>query len=148
MFSRQQAQQHGRDVEQEKHLTKAINITAFERSIAQLITIHNLPHSLVEWPSFQSVLHSINYMASNILVASRKEVPKLIKHAYTEHKRCIKQRLASSLTKIHFSVDMWSSPSHTSYQAIVAHFVDATTRRLSKVLLALREHKGSHSGEA
>ncbi|TKA79579.1 hypothetical protein B0A49_08191 [Cryomyces minteri] len=78
IFGKQKAQQEGRSVEQEKHLTSAVNKEAFEKSIAQLITINNLPHSIIRWPAFQAVLHSINYMASDVLQYSRHTVPKLI----------------------------------------------------------------------
>ena len=42
---------------------------------------------------------------------------------------------------------MWTAPTKTGYQAIVAHFINADTKRISKALLALPEHKGSHRGE-
>lgn len=43
---------------------------------------------------------------------------------------------------------MWTSPSYTRYQAIVAYFINGVDKRLVKVLLTLQEHKGSHLGEA
>ncbi|OLL23796.1 putative AC transposase [Neolecta irregularis DAH-3] len=42
---------------------------------------------------------------------------------------------------------MWTAPTHTGYQAIVAHFVDSNKKKITKALLALPEHKGSHGGE-
>ncbi|CEJ95185.1 hypothetical protein VHEMI10682 [[Torrubiella] hemipterigena] len=50
--------------------------------------------------------------------------------------------------QIHFSIDIWSSPNHRSFLAIVAHFVNLEKRQLQKALLALRELEGAHSGEA
>ena len=41
---------------------------------------------------------------------------------------------------------MWTSPNHRSFQAIVAHFIEAETRQLRKALLALPELP-SHGGE-
>ena len=56
IFGTQAAQQEGRDIEQEKQLTHAINKEAFEKSIAQLITINSRLHSMIQWPAFQAVL--------------------------------------------------------------------------------------------
>jgi hypothetical protein len=64
------------------------------------------------------------------------------------HQGRIKKRLQDSLTWIHFSIDMWSSPGKTGVLAVVAHFIDKTSKKGEKVLLALRELAGSHSGEA
>jgi hypothetical protein len=57
-------------------------------------------------------------------------------------------RLKASPTQIHFSIDIWSSPNHHSFLAIVAHFIDLGSRQLRKALLALRELEGAHSGDA
>mgnify|MGYP006971582576 CR=1 FL=1 len=48
IFDRQKQRQEGRDFEQERHLKKAINQPAFEESLAQFITLHNLPHRIGE----------------------------------------------------------------------------------------------------
>jgi hypothetical protein len=43
---------------------------------------------------------------------------------YDEMKAEVKATLRQAEVKIHFSFDMWSSPSHHAYQAIVAHWLD------------------------
>ena len=60
--------------------------------------------------------------------------------------KILKLKLYCSLSKIHFLIDMWTSPNHHSLQAIVAYFIDAETRQLRKALLALPELP-SHGGE-
>jgi hypothetical protein len=42
---------------------------------------------------------------------------------------------------------MWTSPSKTGYQAIVAHWADEETRQAECALISLREFKGGHGGE-
>jgi hypothetical protein len=148
IFDQQRGKQEGRDIEQENHLKAAINKDAFDEALAQLITLHNLPFSCVEWPALHALVHSVNYMADKLCLASRGSIPQLIGKAYVEQKAIIRQRLHDSLSLIHFSIDMWTAPTHTGYQAIVAHFVDADARQISKALLALVEHKGSHGGES
>jgi hypothetical protein len=85
-------------------------------------------------------------MIMDVLAFSHSSVPKLIEKAYIAHKRTIKKKLHNSVTKIHFTIDMWTSHSHRAYQAIVAHFIDSSHVQ-RKALLALREHKGSNGGE-
>lgn len=150
IFDRQKQRQEGRDFEQERHLKKAINQPAFEESLAQFITLHNLPHRIVESVQLRALILSVNYMAEDVLVQSHSSVPKILYNAFLAHKQTVKQKLHASTSKIHFSIDMWSSPSKTGYQAIVAHFIDSTVSpaKLAKALLALKEHKGSHGGEA
>ena len=50
------------------------------------------------------------------------------------------RRLRNSLSKIHFSVDVWSSPTRTNPQAICCHFLDEKTRKVTKACLALANH--------
>lgn len=147
IFGQQISRQLGQDSEQEKHLQKAINQSAFQEALIQFISVNNLPHRIVESPELRALLLSLNWTASDVLVESHSSVPKLLYTAFMSHKRIVKQKLHGALSKIHFSIDMWSAPSKTGYQAIVAHFVDETWKPV-KTLLALREHKGSHGGEA
>lgn len=147
LIARQIGLQTGKDVEQERQLKAAIDQSAFEEALVQFITRHNLSHRIVESPELRVLLLSINYMASSVLPASHSSLPKLLQHTFTTHKRIVKDQLHGSRSKIHLSTDMWSAPSHTGYQAIVAHFITADGS-LSKALLALKEHKGSHTGEA
>ncbi|KJZ70117.1 hypothetical protein HIM_10487 [Hirsutella minnesotensis 3608] len=148
LFRKQLEKQEGRDVEQEKHLVAALDEDAYNRALINLIAAHSLPHNLVEWPEWYSLLRTVNYLAPNILKQSRTQVPKLLASRFAAHQKELALKLQSSLSQIHFSVDIWSSPNHHSFLAIVGHFVDRESRRLQKVLLALRELEGTHGGGA
>ena len=89
---------------------------------------------------------TVNYTAEEVIINAKSTVPKLIEQSYTVHRDILKSKLQSSLSKIHFSINMWTSPNHRSFQAIVAHFIEAETRQLRKALLALPELP-SHGGE-
>jgi hypothetical protein len=64
---------------------------------------------------------------------------------YDEMKAEVKATLRQAEIKIHFSFDMWSSPNHHAYQAIVAHWLDPQAR-LHTALLSLHRFLGSHTG--
>jgi hypothetical protein len=71
IFSKQSALAEGRDLDREKHLLTAINKPAFNNALIQLIASRNLPQSLPKWPKLYALLHSLNYMLTDILVQSR-----------------------------------------------------------------------------
>ncbi|KAG6990477.1 putative AC9 transposase [Fusarium oxysporum f. sp. conglutinans] len=88
-------------------------------------------------------------MARDVLLRSRRAVPKLLKKTFAQHKQGLVKKLHNSLSSmVHFTIDMWtSSEQKAAYQAIVVHFVDAETRGVAQALLSLREFKGSHNGK-
>ncbi|PNP73637.1 hypothetical protein FNYG_13019 [Fusarium nygamai] len=62
LFRLQAARQEGHDIEQEKHLLAAVDERLYNQALVNLLTAHNLPHSLVEWPEclLAIVAHFIN----------------------------------------------------------------------------------------
>ncbi len=87
-------------------------------------------------------------MAQATLKLARKDVPRLIESTYLLHRTELICKLKRSLSWLHFSIDMWTSPAKIGFQAIVVHWVDEDTRDLETALLSLKEFKGSHGGEA
>ena len=148
LFGKQKAREEGRNIEQEKYLKAAVNKKAYNEALIQLIARRGLPLSVPDWAELYTLIHSINYMAVDIVMQSRSLVPQQLDDSFHLHQSAIMKRLQASLSLIHFSIDLWSAPNHKSLQAIVAHFVDADTRKVQKALLSLRELSGTHSGEA
>src|SRR5579871_4934579 len=136
-----------RNLVEEQALQAAIKVPEFKEACARLIAIRNLPFSLLDWPEFWAVILSVNSMAKETLRLARQDVPKLIESTYNLHHKALFQKLQNSLSLVHYSVDMWTSPANTGFQAIVVHWVDAETRCVENVLLSLKEFKGSHGGE-
>ncbi|KAK2669160.1 hypothetical protein RAB80_014686, partial [Fusarium oxysporum f. sp. vasinfectum] len=149
LFGRQEERQASRDLTEEKYLANAINIPAFEEALARLLAVRNIAHTFIEYPEFHAVILSCHYMARDVLLRSRRAVPKLLKKTFAQHKQGLVKKLHNSLSSmVHFTIDMWtSSEQKAAYQAIVVHFVDAETRGVAQALLSLREFKGSHNGK-
>ncbi|KAG7002669.1 ATP-dependent DNA helicase PIF1 [Fusarium oxysporum f. sp. conglutinans] len=149
LFGRQEERQASRDLTEEKYLANAINIPAFEEALARLLAVRNIAPTFIEYPEFHAVILSCNYMARDVLLRSRRAVPKLLKKTFAQHKQGLVKKLHNSLSSmVHFTIDMWtSSEQKAAYQAIVVHFVDAETRGVAQALLSLREFKGSHNGK-
>lgn len=147
IFGKQMERHAGRNIEQEKLLKSAIQEPEFKEACTRLITVRNLPHSLLDWPEFWACILSVNYMATDTLKLARDDVPKLISSTYYLHRTELLNKLQKSLSWIHFSIDMWTSPAKKGFQANVAYWVDADSRRIESALLSLKEFKGTHGGE-
>jgi hypothetical protein len=50
-------------------------------------------------------------------------------------------------TAIHISFDLWTSPNHRTFMAIVGHYLNISTGLVQAVLLSFRRLRGPHSGE-
>lgn len=131
---------------QEKVLLEVLNKELFLNALVQLICVRNLPHNCVEWPELRALLLTVNWACEYLFVDSHTTVPKLINNAYLLDKQLLKERLHKAISKIHFSIDCWSSPNKKNFQAICAHFVDEASI-LQKALLALPFHPNGHGGE-
>lgn len=87
-----------------------------------------------------------NPAIEGLLIASRRIAVRYIASNYELYKGQIKERLATSVSPIHISLDLWTSPHRHSLLAICAQWVDADGR-LQKALVELPESHYSYSGE-
>ena len=65
---------------------------------------------------------------------------------FDTQKRRIRQVLQSAISRIHFTVDLWTSLNKLGIIGIVAHFIDSNGELVS-YCIALREVHGKNSGE-
>ena len=108
--------------------------------------VRNLPYDAVTWPKLQALLLTVNYTCEEALIDSHNSVPRMIEESYILNKEVLKQKLLSSLTPIHLSLDAWSSPNQKTFIAICGHFVN-NTGVLRKALLALPFLPSRHGGD-
>ena len=139
--------QETRNLIEEKTLQAAIKVPEFKEACAQLITVQNLPCSLLNWPKFWAVILLVNYRAKETLKFARQDVLKLIKSTYILHREELIKKLKNSLSLVHFLINIQTSPAKTGFQAIVVYQVDTETCCTETALLSLKEFKGAHSGE-
>lgn len=130
-------------------LRSVINLNAFKEALVRLIALRDLPFTCVEWPEFQALLMTVNYAVEEVFhgLQSHSVVPQIIHNSFIVHKDFLKRKLRTSLSLIHFTVDMWTSPNRKAFLAICAHWVDHDTKKLCKALLALPQIRGKHGGE-
>jgi hypothetical protein len=65
---------------------------------------------------------------------------------YKDQKQIIQAQVQSALSKIHFTVDIWTSTNQLAIIDTIAHYI-TESEQLTHSVLALRELSGEHSGE-
>ncbi len=96
--------------------------------------------------TFRALLNFLNPGVLSILPTSHQTIRGWVIRTFETQKRRMRQVLQSALSKIHFTVDAWSSPNKLGILGIVAHFIDSDGDLVS-YCVALREIQGKHSGE-
>ena len=117
-------------------------------ALTSLITVRNLPSRLVEWPEFHSFCSFLNPEAKSILSTAHSTIPKLIQSSFEISKDIVRKKLQSAISRVHLSLDIWTSPNQHLFLAIVGHFLDIDPKR-QDALLALRtvsNHGGKEQG--
>ena len=67
IFSQQLPAEKKQSLIKEMTLQAAIKLPKFKEACARLITIRNLPFSLLDWPEFWAIILSVNYVAKETL---------------------------------------------------------------------------------
>lgn len=87
-----------------------------------------------------------NPAIEDLLITSRRTAVRYIASNYELYKGQIRDSLASAISPIHITSDLWTSPHQHSLLAVCAQWVDPDYQ-LQKALLGLPECRYSHSGE-
>ncbi len=126
-------------------LKNALNKDVVDQALLNQIVIRNLPFRAVEWPEFHTFCQALNPESVSFITTAHSEVSKLIAQSFQLQKDVVRKRIQSALTRIHLSVDVWTSPNNHLLLAVCGHFIDSQEDRM-KALLGLRTI-ASHSGE-
>jgi hypothetical protein len=105
----------------------------------------NLPFSLVQATSFRTLLQYISPEAESLLPESDSTIKSLVLSQFSTEKEAIRQRLQSSQSSIHLSLDSWTSGNHLPILGTIAHTI--VDGQLQEYVLALRVIQGCHTGE-
>lgn len=127
-------------------LRNTFNQQAYREAIIGLLTRRRMPFSAVEWNEMKDLALACNPAIEDLLITSRRTAVRFIASNYRLYKGQIKESLATSISPIHISSDLWTSPHRHSLLAVCAQWVDQDGQ-LQKALLGLPECRYSHSGE-
>ncbi|KAF6515990.1 hypothetical protein HZS61_004731 [Fusarium oxysporum f. sp. conglutinans] len=127
-------------------LRRVFNRQQYIESIVGLLTRRRLPFSAVKWDEMQDIILACNPAIEDLLLTSRDAAMRHITTTFDLYRSQLKAKLQASVSKIHLSTDLWTSPHRHGILAVCVRWVD-NGYRLQKALLAMPECRYSHSGE-
>lgn len=127
-------------------LRNSFNQQGYREAVVGLLTRRRMPFSAVEWSEMRDLALACNPAIEDLLILSRRTAVRYIASNYALYQGQIKEGLATSISPIHISSDLWTSPHRHSLLAICAQWVDQNGK-LQKALLGIPECRYSHSGE-
>jgi hypothetical protein len=127
-------------------LRNIFNPQAYREALIGLLTRRRMPFSAVEWNEMKDLALACNPAIEDLLITSRRTAVRCIASNYNLYQGQIRESLATAISPIHLSSDLWTSPHRHSLLAVCAHWVDQHGQ-LQKALLGLPECRYSHGGE-
>jgi hypothetical protein len=119
---------------------------AFQLALLNWVIVCHIALSVVDNFLFRAFLRSISPIADTI-VPHKDTLARWTLERFRARKMALKTALKNSKSgMIHFSFDLWTSPSHKALMGVVCHYVDDQNKSRS-TLLAIRELTGAHTGE-
>ena len=102
---------------------------------------------MVENDYFRELVAYLNEGLASLLPLAKATIRRWIVSAYQEEKEKIKEEMRTSISNIHISFDMWTSPNYLAMLSIFAHYLDKDGRRQSRRLIGFKRVLGAHTGE-
>jgi hypothetical protein len=118
----------------------------FKRLLIRWIVYCHLAFLMVENIYFRELIEYLNKGLAGLLPQAKSTLRHWVLQEFQMQKAVIQVELSDSLSSIHLSFDLWTSPNHMAIISVFGHFLDAKGYR-QKRLLAFRRIKGEHSGE-
>ena len=87
------------------------------------ITACGIAFRMVEIEEFRTLLLYLNLAIDNYLPSSHTTIQLWTIRTYTAEKVRIQQRVQSALSKVHFTVDLWSSPNSLAIIGVIGHYI-------------------------
>lgn len=123
-----------------------INPATLEQLLVRWISCCSIPFRMIERLEFRDLLFFLNPGINTWLPTDHHTIRTWTVRAYELEKPQVQQALQSAQSKIHFTVDLWTSANSKALLGIISHYF-ADNGDLQQSVLALRELEGQHTGE-
>lgn len=126
-------------------MKKQVNIDILRKMLVEWIVERRHAFTEIESPKLRAILEYLDpisikaFHTANILRAD-------CLHYLQSAKSTVIKTLSLAQSRIHLSFDLWTSPNYKAMLAVTAHWTDMNYKAQA-VLLAIREIKGSHTGD-
>jgi hypothetical protein len=125
--------------------TQDLDPAIIEQLYVRWITTCGVSFRMATLSEFRALLHYLNPEIDNWLPNSIPTIRTWTLRAFVAQKERIKREVQSALSKVHFTVDLWTSPNALAILGMIAHYT-SESGQLEHSVLALRELDGKHSG--
>lgn len=92
------------------------------------------------------MIYFLNVNSEESLPRSDSTVREWVVRRYQQERAKVQQAMQSSQSKIHFTVDLWTSPNTKALMGLVAHYI-GENGGLRQSVVSLRELNGQHTGD-
>ncbi|RFN44005.1 transposase-like protein [Fusarium flagelliforme] len=106
----------------------------------------NLPFTTFESTYLQELFRQLDSDLYAQVPWGRTATKKDLEDILVSKKAAVKEELNNTVTQIHLSFDLWTSPNRLAFISIFGHFIDRRHLYQSR-LLAFKRQIGSHAGE-
>ena len=128
-------------------LVTSINIDRWRQLLLRYIIECQVPYSVVKQPQFRELLIYAQPSIQRYLVQSGNSIKSWVEDEYRQGCEAVKVLMKGALSRIHLSIDVWTSPSRIPILGICSHFLD-NSLCMRHPLLALRYLPDRHTGPA
>lgn len=101
---------------------------------------------MVKISEFRNLLAYLNPEVNNWLPTSYSTIYKWTRRCYESEQNQVTGLVQSTLSKIHFTVDLWTSPNKLPLAGIIGHYI-VENGDFCQSMLGLREIHGRYTGE-
>ena len=112
----------------------------------KFIVACNIPLRLVECPEFRAFISYLNKDVDRWLNTSHNTIREWVMRQFKNEKAVVKMRLQKARSKIHISLDIWTSTNNKAIMGITAVYIEEDGQ-LNHTVLAVKEIEGNHHGE-
>ena len=118
----------------------------FRRDMTLWICVCRQAFRVVENEKFRDMIADLSPEAMDMLPKSANTIRSWVINEFNKQKDIIKERLAIAQSRIHLTMDIWTTPSgDRSYLGIVASWIDID-HKINNILIALPSLIGQHTG--
>lgn len=118
----------------------------FQRLLIRWLVYCHICLAMVENEYFREFITYLNKGLASLLPFAQTTIRKWIMHAYQEEKAKIKEEMRTSISNIHVSFHMWTSPNCLAMLSVFAHYLNKDGVRRNR-LIGFKRVLGAHTGE-
>jgi RimJ/RimL family protein N-acetyltransferase len=126
--------------------THDLDPAVIEQLYVRWITTCSVSFRMATLPEFRALLCYLNPEIDNWLPHSIPTIRTWTLRTFEAQKHRIKREVQSALSRVHFTVDLWTSPNALAILGMIAHYT-SESGQLEHSVLALRELDGKHTGQ-